>query len=264
MIKVTTVPVKSYLSKSKIPGADYAINPYIGCPHKCLYCYAKYMIKFSAHTEAWGDFLDVKIAQTPLRPAQLFHAHVLLSSVTDPYNPFEQKYGLTRKILAQLADAQAYVSVLTKSPLIVRDIDLLQQLPQCEAGLSFSGADETLRARIEPGAASICAKIEALKTLHAHGIRTAVMIAPLLPQLTDWEKIITLTRPYTDTYRIDRLNMRTTILRPVMDFIEMYYPHLLPLYRDLFLRQQTEYWDHLSHTIRAYVQQERLAAEVFF
>ena len=102
MIRLDTTPVKTLLSKSKIAGFDYVINPYVGCPHKCIYCYAEYMRKFSGHSEEWGEFLDVKQCETPLKPAKLFRTNVMLSSVTDPYNAYEKEYGLTRKLLKQL------------------------------------------------------------------------------------------------------------------------------------------------------------------
>ncbi len=264
MIKITTIPVKSWLSKSKIPGADYAINPYVGCPHKCLYCYAEYMRKFSGHTENWGDFLDVKIPQTPLPLAQLYHTRVLLSSVTDPYNPFEKKYELTRRALTELAAAQAYVTVLTKSALVLRDVDILTQLPACEVSFSFAAAEDELRLRLEPGASSIKEKIRALRMLHENNISTAVMIAPILPQLTDWKKIIDLTRPYTRAYRFDRLNMRPFLLKRILDFIEIYKPDLLGLYTEIFVQGKNDYYENLAREINAYCHQEKLDGEIFF
>lgn len=200
MINIATAPVKTYLSKSKIPGFDFVINPYIGCPHKCVYCYAEYMRKFTGHPEEWGDFLDVKTCDAPLRPGKLFRMRVMLSSVTDPYNPYEKQYELTRKMLKQLAFSQAYAFILTKSALVVRDIDILKQMPGSEVALSFSSVDEHFRQVAEPGASSVNEKINALKILHENGIKTAVMAAPLLPGISDWQAIIAATHPYTDRY----------------------------------------------------------------
>ena len=262
-MKLTTIPVKKYVSKSKIPGAGYVINPYIGCPHRCLYCYAEFMRKFSGHTEPWGQFLDVKICNAPLRPAQLFHQHVMLSSVTDAYNPFEQKYEVTRRILRQLVQCQAYVSVLTKSALVVRDIDLFKQLPACEVAFSFSTADETLRQRLEPGASSVQERVAALKAVHEAGLQTAVMAAPLLPGVSDFKQIVDACVPYTKVFRFDSLNMRATFQHKLMDFIDVHYPHLLPLYNEIYLQGKRTYWDKLEQEITAFCQKLGVEAEIF-
>ena len=264
MITVAQTSVKTFLSKSKIPGFDYVINPYVGCPHKCIYCYAEYMRKFSGHEEEWGNFLDVRHCDVPLKPAQLFHRHVLLSSVTDPYNPYEQKYQLTRSLLKQLQQCQAYVRILTKSALVVRDCDLLKQLPQCQVTFSFSSADENFRQLIEPETSSVEEKITALHTLHEQGISTHVMIAPIMPGLTDWKEIISRTRAYVNSYNFDSLNMRPAYQRKVLRFIEQHYPHVLPLYTDIYLHENNAYWENLATEIRAYTDAENIPAEIYF
>ena len=264
MLRVTTVPVKTYLAKSKIPGTNYVINPYVGCPHKCLYCYAQFMRKFSAHREPWGDFLDVKLCNTPLHPSQLFHQEVLLSSVTDPYNPLEKTYQITRNVLQQLIRCQAYVSVLTKSALVTRDIDLLKQLPACEVAFSFSTADEKLRQLLEPGTSTVAEKIAALKTLHQSGLPTAVMAAPLLPGISDWKEIVKQTAPYVKQFRFDSLNMNALFQHKLMDFVEVHYPHLLSLYNQIYLQGKRTYWEELQQEIQNYGRENNLSVEIFF
>lgn len=263
-MKLTTIPVKTYLSKSKIAETGYVINPYVGCPHRCLYCYAEFMRKFSAHTEPWGEFLDVKLCNTPLHPAQLFHQHVMLSSVTDAYNPFEKKYELTRRILQQLVACQAYVSVLTKSALVTRDIDLFKQLPGCEVAFSFSTVDETVRQLVEPGASAVQERLNALKTLQEAGIPSAVMAAPLLPGISDFKAIVTAAAPYTRTFRFDSLNMKATFQHKLMDFIDVHYPHLLPLYNEIYLQGKRAYWEKLEQEIKEFCRTQGVAAETFF
>ena len=263
-MKLTTTPVKTYLSKSKISGAGYVINPYVGCPHRCLYCYAEYMRKFSAHTEPWGEFLDVKLCNVPLHPAQLFHQHVMLSSVTDAYNSFEKKYEVTRRILQQLVDCQAYVSVLTKSALVTRDIDLFKQLPGCEVAFSFSTVDESVRQLVEPGASPVQERLNALKTVHEAGLPTAIMAAPLLPGISDFKAIVQAATPYTHTFRFDSLNMKSTFQHKLMDFIDVHYPHLLPLYNEIYLQGKRTYWHKLEAEIKDFCRKQDVEAETFF
>lgn len=265
MINIATAPVKTYLSKSKIPGFDYVINPYVGCPHKCVYCYAEYMRKFTGHCEEWGDFLDVKLCDIPLRPAKLFRTRVMLSSVTDPYNPYEKQYELTRRLLKQLLFCQAQVYILTKSPLVLRDLDLLKQFPSCEVAFSYSSADESFRQLAEPGAGSVADKTNALKTLHEAGIKTAVMGAPLFPGISDWKALIELTHPYTDRYGFDSLNMRPAYQRKVLAFVIQHYPQYMPLYTEVFLQEEpTDYWQKLGQEIQTYCAQESIRADIYF
>ena len=264
MIRLDTTPVKTLLSKSKISGFDYVINPYVGCPHKCVYCYAEYMRKFSGHSEKWGDFLDVKQCDVPLKPGKLFRTSVMLSSVTDPYNPYEKKYEVTRHLLKQLIYCQAKVFILTKSALAVRDIDLFKQMYQCEVSFSFSSADEAFRQAAEPGASPVQDKINALKTLHEAGISTAVMVAPLFPGITDWKQIIALTKPYTNRYGFDSLNMRPAYQREVINFVEGHYPQALPLMGDIYVKQNTAYWSKLSKEIGDYCREQNVRADIYF
>ncbi len=263
-MQVQLVPVKTFLSKSKIPGIDYAINPYIGCPHNCIYCYAEYMRKFTGHSEDWGQFLDVKQCTVPLKPAQLFHTHVLLCSATDPYNPYEETYQCTRSLLKQLIYCQARVSILTKSDLVLRDIDLLKQLYQCEVGFSFSSVDESFRQRVEPGAASIEQRIRALRILSEAKINTVVMAAPLFPGISDWKSIVEKTRPYTNFYRFDGLNLRPGFQKKVISFIAKYYPATLPLYSQIYLKNDFSYWDRLRCDILTHCQAHKIPVEIFF
>lgn len=100
-------------------------NPYVGCTHACKYCYARFMKRFSGHTEKWGDFIDIKTCEKPIDLHKIKGKTVFLSSVTDCYNGYEEKYGITRSILKQLVEAEAQITISTKSSLILRDIDLL-------------------------------------------------------------------------------------------------------------------------------------------
>ncbi len=263
-MKIQLVPTKNLLSKSKIPGVDFVINPYVGCPHNCIYCYADYMRKFTGHTEPWGSFVDIKQPLTPLKPALLFHTHVMLCSTTDPYNPLEEQYQLTRRILEQLVQAQAYVSILTKSDLVVRDIDLLKQLERCEVGFSFSSVDKSVCQQLEPGAASPDKRLAALKTVSQAGLFTVVMAAPLIPGISDWKSIITATQEYTNEYRFDKLNLKPGFQKKVISFIAANYPHLVPLYSDIYLKGNLRYWQELAQQINPFCQQQKISSTIFF
>ena len=131
-------------------------NPYIGCEHGCIYCYAEFMKRFTNHHEPWSEFLDVKVNSPDLVKSrgQYNQKIVLLSSVTDPYLPHERKYELTRKILKKLIPHQPQLTILTKSEMVVRDIDLFRQFKNAEVGISVSTLNQDYSKQLEPRAST--------------------------------------------------------------------------------------------------------------
>lgn len=103
MIQIKHRSVKSFITKTKIPAevASFAVNPYVGCPHKCLYCYACFMKRFTGHTEPWGEFIDIKNAPLLKNPQKYAGSKFFVGTVTDVYNPFGAEYKRTRQFLEQ-------------------------------------------------------------------------------------------------------------------------------------------------------------------
>jgi len=201
---VREIKARSILSKSQI--YDYTINPYVGCLHACTYCYARFMKRFTGHREPWGEFIDVKVNAVELLKRAIVKAKpgtVWVSGVCDPYQPVEREYRLTRGCLEVLVEHDWPVTVQTRSPLVVRDIDVLAGKNGVEVGMSITTADESFRKIFEPGAPSIRERIKALETLHAAGIKTFAMIAPVLPGAG---QLPTLLAGKADYVMIDRLN----------------------------------------------------------
>ncbi|MEE9523257.1 MAG: DUF5131 family protein [Thermodesulfovibrionales bacterium] len=205
MIKERTA--RTVLSKSGIEGVDYCINPYVGCFHGCSYCYATFMKRFSGHKETWGSFVDVKINAPDVLRGQLKRAkkgNVMISSVTDAYQPVESRYKITRQCLEVLLEYQFPVSILTKAPLVMRDIDLLKQFNDIEVGITVTTDDDGIRRLFAPQAPPINARIRTLKKLQENGIATYAFIGPVLPM--DPEKLAKKIRPYVNRVLIDRMN----------------------------------------------------------
>ncbi len=174
--------VKHILSKSKV--FDYALNPYVGCQHGCTYCYARFIKRFTGHTELWGEFVDIKINAPALLKSELAKmptGRVWVSGVCDPYQPLEEKYKLTRMCLELLSERDWPVTIQTKSPLVLRDIDLLRRSNKVEVGFSIATADNEIRKLFEPNAPPIQERLRALEELRLAGIKTFTMIAPMLP-----------------------------------------------------------------------------------
>lgn len=205
-MKIKEIYAKSVLSKSQV--YDYALNPYVGCSHACRYCYAVFMKRFTGHWETWGSFVDVKINAPQLLAKEIMKkrmGRVWVSGVCDPYQAAEKKYRLTRQCLEILLGNGWPVTIQTKSALVLRDSDILQKSEEVEVGFSISTADEAMRKIFEPGASPIGERISALKSLHAEGIKTYAMIAPILPGA---ERLAGELAGAVDYVLVDRLNYR--------------------------------------------------------
>jgi DNA repair photolyase len=179
---IKEITAKTILSDSRV--YKYTVNPYIGCQHGCAYCYARYMKKYSGHGEAWGEFVDIKVNAPELLKKEITKkpkGRVWLSGVCDCYQPAEKRYQLTAKCLEILIKNGWPLTIQTKSPLVLRDIDLLGQGKGVEVGFSITTADDNIRRLFEPSVSSVNDRIAALEELHQSGIRTFAMIAPLLP-----------------------------------------------------------------------------------
>lgn len=201
---VKEIHSKTILSSSKIH--DYVINPYVGCQHACSYCYARFMKRFSGHKEPWGDFVDVKINAPELLPREILkkkRGTVWVSGVCDPYQPLEAKYKITRTCLQILAQNDWPVVVQTRSPLVLRDLDILKTGKNFEVGLSIPTANDNIRKIFEPCAPVIKERLKALEELHREGIRTYAMIAPMLPEA---EGLPQLLEGKVDYILVDRMN----------------------------------------------------------
>jgi DNA repair photolyase len=220
-LKIKEITAASILVKSKLPDSDFVINPYVGCSHACKYCYAKFMCKFSGHIgEEWGSFVDVKINSVELvGKKSLKGKSVTFGSVTDPYQPIEYKYQLTRKLLEKLISIEPSLCVITKSKLIVRDIDLLKQFGDCTVAMSFSLLDENVRKLVEPASSSVEQRMESLKQISDAGIKTVLFISPMFPYLTDWEELIEKTKGFVSEYWFENLNIYPYVKSDIEKFL---------------------------------------------
>jgi len=191
-VQVEEVQAKAIFVKSSLPDTDYVANPYGGCLFGCTYCYASFMGRFQARgVESWGNYLQAKVNAGVLARAQLagwirrgYRPSVLLSSVTDPYQFAEKRYRLSRSILEAFvaADYRGTVGILTKSPLVLRDIDLLQSLAHVEVGMTITTDQDHVSRILEVRAPSVSSRLQALATLHKRGINTYAFVGPLLPE----------------------------------------------------------------------------------
>lgn len=248
---VKTVEVKSILSKSNLPVCEYSVNPYVGCTHGCKYCYASFMKRFTGHTEEWGTFLDVKMWPEIKNPGKYAGKELFIGSVTDPYLPQEETYGRARELLLQLKGSGAKLSIATKSDLILRDLDLIKSFPDARVSWSINTLDEAFRKDMDR-AVSIERRLAAMEAFHHAGVRTTCFISPIFPGITDVEAIIRRAREHCSLVWLENLNLRGSYKAVIMDSIKEKYPHLLPLYQEIYSRGSRDYWEMLDAELRAF------------
>jgi len=267
MIKVSQIQTKTYVTASKLPAADYVINPYIGCPHKCIYCYAEFMKRFTNHnSDEWGDFLDVKLCSAPIKFDKINNASILFSSVTDAYNPYEKKYKITRKILGEFADNQfeGKIEILTKSDLVTRDIDLLKKIPNIRVGISMNSLSDGFCKKTEPFASSPTKRVKAMQTLYESGISTYLFMSPIFPGITQFSEVVEKVQPFADSFYFENLNLRAGYFPRILNFIAENFPEQMDLFDSIYRKKDISYWIELSKEIDAYCQQAGLDYKLYF
>lgn len=223
--------VRDYLTASKI--GRFAINPYVGCPHACKYCYASFMKRFTNHPEPWGDFIDIKQCGKPIDLRKISGKNVFMSTATDPYNPYEAKYGITRKILEQIVHSDCHLQISTKNKLILRDMDLLKKMKNFSVAMSINTLDESFRRDMDC-ASSVEERLDTLRTMHENGLYTILFMSPIFIGITDWKGIIEASQDFIDEYWFEDLNLRGSYKSVIMNYIHEKYPFVYPMYHRIY------------------------------
>lgn len=265
-MKIREIKAKSIIVKSNLPEIEFVINPYIGCSHSCLYCYARFMKRFTNHLEPWGEFVDIKINALNLIPEntdKYKDRSILISSVTDPYLPLESKYKLTRQIIKKLIPLQPRLTIITKSDLVLRDINLLKQFNNCVVAVSASFLDEKAKNKLEPKSISTKRRIETLKKLRERGIQTVLFISPIFPEISDWRKLINLTKDFIDEYWLENLNLYPSIKGDVREFLKNYDSNLIGKYKEIY-SGKSDYWHKMERDIRSYCNKNKINRKIYF
>jgi len=221
------------------------------------------MKRFSGHDEPWGEFIDIKEFPPIKNPQQYAGKSIFLGSVTDGYNPFEFDYRKTRQILEQFVGVDAEVTISTKSDLVVRDIELLQQLSNVTVAFSINTMDEEFRKDMD-SAATINERLNAMETLHQSGIHTATFISPIFPKVTSVEAIVEATNQYCDVYWLENLNLMGSYKTDILDYISEKYPEHMKTYRDIYLQDDKAYWIELSEHLETYARDNNINMVNYF
>ena len=191
---IREIKCKSAIGKCGFPGGGWAINPYVGCSHGCVYCYARFMKRFTNHNEPWGEFVDIriniaKVLKKQLQSPKYEKGPIYIGTVTDAYQPLERKYEITKDVLNVLKDYQAPVCILTKSDLVLRDLPLLKQFRNIDVNFTITTLDKKWKELTEPNSSTTEQRLKAIKELTDAGIPVFAMMGPYWPIFTDTEAL---------------------------------------------------------------------------
>jgi DNA repair photolyase len=247
-VVVRETPCKTVLNRGGL--SEYTLNCYTGCAHACVYCYARFMQRFHPHEEPWGRFVDVKINAVEALNKQLRRAapgEVFISSACDAWQPAEAEYRLTRRCCRLLLERGFQLSILTKSALILRDMDVLAG-HAVRIGVTVTTLDERLKRLWEPMTSSVSDRFGVLEHARQAGLKTTIMFGPLLPFLSDDQDSIEslLQRAAdakVDAIWVDALNARPRVWPAVAELLRDEFPDLREPYRQMLFdrKRRAEY-----------------------
>jgi DNA repair photolyase len=246
-------PCKVALNRVKGMGFTWSLNPYMGCVHRCTFCYVRAFEQRADRPSdhRYGRSIRVKtnvaeVLRRELAKASWAHETVAIGAATDPYQPAEGRYRLTRSCLEALGEAHTPFSIITRGPLIVRDVDVLTDAARrADVSVTFSvpTLDDTVWKRTEPSTAHPRQRLRALKTLVDAGIRASVGMAPILPGLSDRPELLEqVVREAREAGACgvwaNLLNLRPGTREHFLEALAEDFPDQLPLYERLYARNR--------------------------
>ncbi len=232
-MRIIEVKCISGLVLSKLPGLSYCLNPYIGCEHACKYCYVPSMLRDEEVALNWGQIIKPKVNLLEVLTKEVKKRRrgiVGISTSTDPYQPIEKKYNLTRGSIEVLKNEGFHISIQTKSSLILRDLDMMD--PKLfDVGVTITSLNQELTEKLEPKASKPDERIQILEECSSKKIPTWIFYGPIIPEVNDdYEtiiKIIKLAKKTKSKIIYDKLNLKKLVLKSLKPFFEQWNPTLI-------------------------------------
>ena len=249
-MRVTTCSNRPILEPCSLKNFFYQVDPYIGCEHHCYYCYAlnnaetDWTKEIHIHKDMVGQ---LRGELTKLDPQTLYMGYN-----SDPYQPCEVKYQQTRRILELFLEKGFSASILTKSDLVARDIDLLRRMDSAAVSVSVAFNDNRTRERFEEHTLDTEVRIEALRKLKDAGVKTGALICPVIPYITNVEKLIDMLTPYTEAiwiYGLSIVDQTDQNWRNIQGILNNHFSHQKEKIEDIILSNDHPYWERLRRDL---------------
>ncbi len=238
------------LNPCTLPGRNYQVDPYIGCEHHCHYCYALNQAETDWRKEVLihEDIAGRLASELTGIPPQTIY----LGWQTDAYQPCEAQYRQTHQVLALLLEKDFSASILTKSDLVLRDMDLLQKMSAATVSVSVAFNEDHTRSLFEANTMDNESRIEALRQLKEAGVRTAALLCPVIPYITDVTPLIDMLAPHTEKiwiYGLSMINRSDQNWQNVAKILENNFPDLRKKIETVVFTKNHPYWEKLRQDL---------------
>jgi DNA repair photolyase len=246
-----------------LEGFTYQVDPYVGCQHRCLYCYTQNDCPVDWDREI--GFVPEFVARLSEELSQIEPQTIYMGMNTDPYQPAEAKYATTRKILDELRKHGFSACILTKSDYVVRDLNILRQMPDASVGVSIAFQDESIRKLFEANTIPMIDRIRVLGRFKSQGIPTYALICPVFPLITDVEVLIKEVRSCAWTIWIYRLEMESENDRNwqrILPILRAHFPDVADEVRSIVFSPEHAYWQELRRSLQVLQAEKNLNLEI--
>ena len=249
-MKVSVCANREILSPCGLKDLDYQVDTYVGCEHYCYYCYAL----AQAETDWSKEILIHKeiVNQLSGEIDKVSPQTVYIGYHTDPYQPCEAEFHQTRKVLELLIEKEFSASILTKSDLVVRDIDILKEMKSAAVSVSVAFNDNRTRQLFEANTMATEKRIEALHQLKEAGVRTGALVCPVIPYITDAIQLIDRLIPYTDEIWIYGLSINDRSGQNwlnIQKILNSQFPDLVEQIESVLFSKEHVYWEQLRENL---------------
>ena len=238
------------LAPCGLEGINYQVDPYVGCEHCCYYCY----VLDRAETD-WTQEIRIHRRITERLREELVGIAaqtIYMGYETDPYQPSEQSYRQTRMVLELLLEKGFSASILTKSDLVTRDLDVLQEMDGAAVSVSVAFNGNHIRRHFEANTMDTEVRIEALRTMKEAGVKTGALLCPVIPYITDAKKLVDVLTPHADTIWIYGLSVKERTgqnWRNVERILKTHFPDLADQIQDVVFSRDHAYWTQLREEL---------------
>lgn len=262
-MKVSVCTNRDIIIPCGLDNFEYQLDTYIGCEHNCNYCY----VLPKAETNWFEEILiHDDIAEKLSKEIQTISPQTIyIGYNSDPYQPFEGKYLQTRKVLELLVHKNFSASILTKSDLVVRDIDLLKKMKNANVSFSLAFTDDRTLELFEANTISTDKRVAAMRNLSSYGIKTGAVICPVIPYITDTFKLVEMIAPYSENIWIYGLSINDRAdqnWKNVKNVLSTNYPEISDTIESIIFNKEHHYWTQLRNDLKKIKRDQQLNLNV--
>lgn len=264
MVKLTECTKREILSSCGLKGIDYQVDPYVGCEHYCYYCYAlakaetDWSEEIRVHQDIAGQLRDELANISPQK--------IYMGYQTDPYQPCEAECQQTRRVLELFLEKGCSASILTKSDLVVRDINLLKAMDDASVSVSVAFNDNQTRRYFEANTMDTERRVNALRQLKQAGVKTGALVCPVIPHITDAVQWVETLHPHADVIWVYGLSIDDPSGQSWINtrqILNNHFPDLIDRIEPILFDRNHAYWANLRQRLEELKKARRLNLNIY-